>query len=140
MFKRLLAVFGEKQSPAIEEQDIVPLRPKLGLYNGKHYTEYVEEVKQLRRSGQDQQAEQLLLHLVEATESEARSMNWGLPPWYTEQLAIIYRKRKDYAAEIAIIERYRSFTLTVPDRRYYDAHAERLAKAKLLLHSQSSMG
>jgi hypothetical protein len=78
----------------------------LGLVRGKHYTEYVDEVKALRRSGQDDQAEALLLELIAATEAEARAMKSGVAPWYFEQVAIIRRKRKDDAGEVEILERY----------------------------------
>ena len=30
----------------------------------------------------------------------------GVAPWYYEQLAIIYRKRKDYLKEIEVLERF----------------------------------
>jgi hypothetical protein len=77
-----------------------------GTLRGKHYTEYVEEVKTLRREGHEERAEQLLQELVQAVEAEAANEGWGVAPWYYEQLAIIYRKRKDRAAEVAILERY----------------------------------
>ncbi|MBC7109277.1 MAG: hypothetical protein H5T41_10960 [Methanomassiliicoccales archaeon] len=79
-----------------------------GFLRGKHYTEYVEEVQNLKRTGRLDEAEKLLLKLVEAVEAEARAQGWGVAPWYYEQLAIIYRKRKDYAAEVAILKRYMS--------------------------------
>ncbi len=83
-------------------------KPTAGRVRGRHYTDYVEDVKSLRRSGQDESAERLLLELVDATEEESRIRGTGVAPWYYEQLAIIYRKRKDPAAEVAILERYAS--------------------------------
>ena len=80
--------------------------PAPGFVRGRHYTEYVDEVRALRRSGDGQQAEELLVALVDATESEARENQWGVAPWYYEQLAICYRKRGEAAAEIAILERF----------------------------------
>ena len=77
-----------------------------GTIDGRHYTTYVDEVSRLRRGGSDEEAERLLLRLVDAVEAEAQAEGWGVAPWYDEQLAIIYRKRKDYAAEVAILERY----------------------------------
>ncbi|MGQ0669703.1 MAG: HIRAN domain-containing protein [Actinomycetota bacterium] len=77
-----------------------------GTIDGRHYTAYVEEVRRLRREGNDEEAERLLLRLVDAVEAEARAEGWGVAPWYYEQLAIIYRKRKDHEAEVAILERY----------------------------------
>ncbi len=73
---------------------------------GRHYTEHVEEVKALKRAGRLNEAEELLLKLVATVEEEARAQGWGVAPWYYEQPAIIYRRRKDYAAEVAILKRY----------------------------------
>ena len=79
-----------------------------GLVDGYHYTDHVERVKQLKREGLYSEAIDLLHKLVEATESEARAArgNWGVAPWYYEQLAIIYRKEKRFDDEVSILERY----------------------------------
>ena len=79
-----------------------------GSVDGFHYTDYVEQIKQLKREKKHQEAIDLLLKLVDATESEAKEAGegWGVSPWYYEQLAIIYRKEKRYADEIEILERY----------------------------------
>ncbi len=79
---------------------------KPGYYNGKHYTEYVETIKILRREGQEDAAEKLLLKLLDAIEAKAISEGCGVAPWYYEQLAIIYRKQKNYLKEIEILERF----------------------------------
>jgi hypothetical protein len=78
----------------------------LGFVRGRYYAEYVEDVKALRRSGRETEAERLLLELIDATEAEARANRWGVAPWYYEQLAISYRKRKDPQSEVDILERY----------------------------------
>ena len=51
-----------------------------------------------------------------------------LAPRAYEQLAILYRGRKDYAAEVAILERCQQQL----HRRGQPAFAERLAKARAL--------
>jgi hypothetical protein len=81
-------------------------KPTAGQVRGRHYTDYVSDVRALRRNGNDVAAEQLLLELVQATETESQALGCGVAPWYYEQLAIIYRKRNDQDAEIAILERY----------------------------------
>jgi hypothetical protein len=81
-------------------------KPMAGRVRGQHYTEYVEDVKTLRRCEKNEAAEHLLLELLDATEEESRMRGTGVAPWYYEQLAIIYRKRKDHTAEVAILERY----------------------------------
>ena len=48
----------------------------------------------------------MLLELVKATEDEAMVERWGVAPWYYEQLAILYRKRRDPLREVEILERF----------------------------------
>jgi len=80
---------------------------KPGFYQGKHYTAYVDEVKALRRDEQrSAEAEALLLGLIAAIEAEATAYKGLMAPWYTEQLALMYRKQRRYTAEVAILERY----------------------------------
>jgi hypothetical protein len=73
-----------------------------GYYNGRHYSTYVSEIENLKKQGFIDQAEHLLLELVNATEAEAKANNSGVAPWYYEELAKIYRRRKDYQKEVAI--------------------------------------
>jgi hypothetical protein len=65
---------------------------KPGYINGRHYTTYVSDVENLKKNNKMEEAERLLLELVEATESESISKGWGVSPWYYEELAKIYRK------------------------------------------------
>lgn len=104
-----------------------------GFVDGEHhYTDFVEQVKQLKRDGRYGEAIKLLTKLVEATESEsnAAGRRLGVAPWYYEQLAIIYRKQKRLGDEVAILERYASQAKAPgagPSKL-----AERLKKAKQL--------
>lgn len=77
-----------------------------GFVDGRHFTDYVDEVRRLRREGQEEEAERLLLRPVDAVEAEAAAEGWGVAPGYYEQLAIIYRKRKDFHSEVRILERF----------------------------------
>lgn len=83
-------------------------RGKPGLVEGRHFTEHVEQVKELKHQNRHSEAIELLLKLVAATESESKESERasGVAPWYYEQLAIVYRKEKRYADELAILERY----------------------------------
>jgi hypothetical protein len=104
--------------------------PHPGYVQDKHYTEYVDSVKALKRDGNLVDAEILLLKLVDATEAEARAMGGGVAPWYYEQLAIIYRKQKRHADEVSILERYETHEKgpgTGPDQL-----AHRLRTARVL--------
>lgn len=94
----------------------VSITSKPGFYRGRHFTAYPDEVRDLRRAGKDEEAERLLLELANAVEAESKTPGGiGMAPWYYEQLAIIYRKRKDYGAEIAILQRYQDAAGPVND-------------------------
>lgn len=82
----------------------MPQQP--GFYEGRHFTTYVDQVTQLKREKRLVEAEHLLLGLVDATEAQDKIDRFGVAPWYYEQLAIIYRQRKDYPAECSILERF----------------------------------
>jgi hypothetical protein len=85
---------------------VILIEDKSGFYKGKHFTAYVESVKQLIRENRLDGAGNLLLGLVNATENESNHDVLGVAPWYYEKLAIIYRKKKDLNAEIGILERF----------------------------------
>ena len=80
-----------------------------GTVEGSHFTSYVEAVKALKREKRFDEAVALLNRLVEATEADARANKYAPAPWYYDQLAMLYRKRKDPAAELAVLERYAAF-------------------------------
>ena len=77
-----------------------------GFLNGKHYTEYPDYIRELKKSGKYAEAETLLLEIIEIVEIESEKMNWGVAPWYYEQLAVIYNKLKMNNKEISILERF----------------------------------
>lgn len=75
---------------------------------GSDYTDYVERVKQLKAEKRNDEAIKLLLDLVAQTEKESKKQGEGgsVAPWYYEQLAMLYRKEKQYEKEVEILERY----------------------------------
>ncbi len=77
-----------------------------GLVRGKHYTTYVETMKELKRRGSYDAAEKLLLELIDATEEESRIERWRPAPAYYEHLAIVYRKLARYGDEVAVLRRF----------------------------------
>jgi hypothetical protein len=62
----------------VHDGSVRPPRP--GYYQGRHYTTYVEEVKALKRSGDNEAVEWLLLALIDATEAESRANEEGVAP------------------------------------------------------------
>jgi hypothetical protein len=80
----------------------------LGLYRGKFFHEWAPEVTRLKRQGEYDQAVQLLIELIRVIEEvdDAEPQPMVPPYFYYEQLAIIYRKKKDYDSEIELLERF----------------------------------
>jgi hypothetical protein len=77
-----------------------------GIIHDRHYTDWSETVKQLKRDGELDKAIELLRQCADATEDEASATGLGVAPWYFEQLAVCFRKQKDLDAEVAILERF----------------------------------
>lgn len=68
--------------------------------------DWLAYVQDLEREGRLEEALNLLGALIIAAEQEAEVSGREPVPAYTERAAIIHRKRRDYAAEIAVIERW----------------------------------
>jgi len=79
---------------------------ELGKLNGKSYVDYVDDIKNLKRNNNLEEAEKLLLQLIDVVELEANAKKQGVAPWYYEQLAIIYTKLKQKNKAIEILERF----------------------------------
>ena len=101
-----------------------------GNVRGRHFTTYADEVKRLKRSGDNLAAIKLIYECIDAAEAQTRQeteddiwraerasasgdgygpppmLGGNVPPWWYEQAAIIYRKAGDRDAEIAVLERY----------------------------------
>lgn len=96
-------------SPGDEEdcdESAAAQEDEISFYRGRHYAEYVDEVKELKRGGRLEEAAELLLDLIEVVEREAEVMKWGVAPWYYEQAAIVFRKLKAPEREVQVLERY----------------------------------
>ncbi len=79
---------------------------KPGYYNGRHFTTYVRDLDNLKKSGNFAELEKLLFELVKATEAENAVNGMGVAPAYYSELAILYRKQKEYSKEVSILERF----------------------------------
>lgn len=83
--------------------DAIRRRHRDTLVRGRHYTEWVSTVADLKREGRYEEALQLLSECQQATTRE----DPGRPaPHYFEHAAIIYRKLKNREAEVEVLERY----------------------------------
>ena len=104
--------------------------------NGNHHTDFVDRIEQLVQEKKYEDAIQLLLTLVDATEQEAKKTGLGVVPWYYEKLAVSFRKQKRYDDEIAILERFDGQPKSpgaLPKKL-----AERLSKARRLRDEKSA--
>lgn len=84
-----------------------------GLVGGVHYLETIEPIKQLKRDGKLEEALELCYAAVEGAESARDGREPA--PWYTEQAAIIHRKRGERAEEVAVLRRW--LKACPPERR-----------------------
>ena len=83
---------------------------RAGYLGGRHYTSYVDRVKQLKRDRRLDEAIRLLWQLFRRAEAEATKSRGGqaghIAPWYTEQLAICYRKTRRPDLELDALDAY----------------------------------
>lgn len=73
---------------------------------GKNYSEWTTTIENWKRAERYDEALALLGECQCAAIAEGRVWNRPPAPWYFEQAAIIHRKRKEYAAEVAVLEAY----------------------------------
>ena len=79
-----------------------------GSVDGGYYADHVDRVKELKRCGHLEEAARLLARLIDAVEAEGHAMGqkWKVPPWYYEQLGIVFRKMKRRDLSDRILARY----------------------------------
>lgn len=112
---------------------------RAGHLSGRHYTTYTDEVRALKRAGDIEGAIGLLWKLFRCAEAEAGKTRqpWRgqIPPWYTEQLAICYRKMGRPDLEVRALDAYDGSpsNLTGPAFSHRRAKAEQLV-GKMLGH------
>lgn len=96
------------------------------LFAGQPLWDWLTYVQGLEREGRLDEALQLLEALITAAEQEAEVSGREPAPAYTERAAIIHRKRRDYAGEMAVIERWAK--ACPPERRGSGATQAKLLK------------
>jgi hypothetical protein len=101
-----------------------------GYYNGRGTTTYWPDIERMKKEGLENELEELLINLVKSDKEQARKEDWGVIPGFYYELAVLYRKRKDYEKEVAILEDFaqqKHANGVMPGQLL-----ERLEKAKLL--------
>ena len=114
------------------------LTPEEAYVPGQNLAAYFQEVQKLRRQGQLQQAIVSLLELVDATEEDSLFTGLGVAGAYYEELAAIFRERKEYTNEIEILSRYMRQRHTFGDPRQ-EILKKRLERAKRSLLENGSL-
>lgn len=96
------------------------------LLAGQPLWDWLAHAQELERAGQLDEALAVVEVLIEAAEQEAQTSGREPAPAYTNRAAIIHRKRRDYAAEVAVLERWDR--ACPPDRRGPGATQVKLLK------------
>lgn len=104
-----------------------------GDVQGKHYVEWIPKLDELRSAGAAKEDEylELVLEIIDAAERAASVEGAEPAPGYTRRAAIVYRRRKDYGAELAILRRYEEACPSGRGGRF----AERMQKVESLLEA-----
>lgn len=103
---------------------------EVARYRNRHYTDWVEPIGELKRAGELDEALVVIYGCMDAVEAEAALEGWQPAPWFYEQAAIVHRKRADYDAEVAVLERYLRVCGPLRPKREL---ADRLSKARELV-------
>lgn len=102
---------------------------RAGDVRGVHYVERAPEIHALKRQGMYSEALALILECVDAAERVALLTGMDPAPAYSKYAAIEFRRLKDYAREVAVLERYLA---ACPPGRSDSRIAVRLEKARAL--------
>lgn len=100
------------------------------VVRGRHHSDWVATLDHLRARGADTAGLELLLECMAAAEREAWEGRGVPTPVYAHRAAVIHRRRRDYASEVEVLERW---IRACPEPR--DPHsrlAVRLVKARRL--------
>lgn len=103
----------------------------LSKLDGIPTSNYGDRVADLKRRGASEELERLLLRLIDQNELANKHTGYGVAPaWYWE-LAVYYRKQKEYGREVALLERYFEVQRTPPGQMH-ERLRERLSRARTL--------
>lgn len=97
---------------------------------GRHHSEWMATLDRLRARGMDEAGLELLLECMAAAEHDAWAAQVAPTPVYAHRAAVIHRRRRDYAAEVEVLERW--IAACPEPRDPYSRLAVRLVKARRL--------
>lgn len=113
------------------------------VLQGRHFTEYVDEVRSLKREGRLEEAARLRLNLVRATEAESRATGDGIAPWYYEHLAIPHRKQKNPVNEERLLVRFAEQVHAPgvgPEKLFKRLHAVGVSEGRVVANRSTASG
>ncbi len=97
---------------------------------GRHHSDWVSTLDRLRARGMDDAGLELLAECMAAAEREAWALESPPPTIYAHRAAVIHRRRRDYEAEVDVLERW--IAACPEPRDPYSRLAVRLVKARRL--------
>jgi hypothetical protein len=100
------------------------------VVRGRHHGDWVAALDRLRAQGRDDAGLELLLVCMAAAEREAWAVQGTPTPMYAHRAAVIHRRRRDYVAEVEVLERW--IAACPEPRDPYSRLAVRLVKARRL--------
>ena len=100
------------------------------VVRGRHHSTWVATLDRLRARGMDDAGLALLLECMAAAEREAWATGGVPTAEYAHRAAVIHRRRRDYAAEVEVLERW--IAACPEPRDPYSRLAVRLVKARRL--------
>ena len=116
---RALVSYGEETRPPHQEETRKPKKLVINKGTGKPESEKLQQVEidkripatlenipALKRANRYGEVITLLLDEIESQEKENQTQQWGVAPYFYNELAIIYRKQKEYSKELSILERF----------------------------------
>ena len=99
---------------------------------------YLRDVQRLKREDRLAEAIASLLDLIDAAEEDSLYSGLGVAAVYYEELAIVFRKRREYSKELYILDRYMRQRHIYGDPRQ-EIMKKRLEKAKKLYSKNKSI-
>lgn len=107
--------------------------PEPGLVRGRPYQEWTPVLDRWRSEKNDDEALKLLLEIVPVAAAVARATGTVPALDHALRAAVIHRRRKEYAAEIAVLEEWRAACPAGTTGAAATKCADRLVRARELL-------